>query len=221
MKHFLLPICTLAVALVGAGSAMATPVTQAGLTVISGGLTFSNFTCAFSGQGTFTGACDSISVTALTPQPAGIQFSSDMAVIGGPSGADAALTFNVNSTTGINAVGLSFNSTFLGLDVNSVTEDVYSAQGGSLVGTATVSCGAISGCSSTTTDDIALSGMYNSLYITKDISLIAGSGGYGSTSIVQQTFTGAVAATPEPISLSLMGAGLAFIGLARARKSKV
>lgn len=218
MKRFVLPLCTLAVALVGAGSAMATPITKTGLTVVSGGLTFSNFTCSFSGTGIYTGACDSIKVTPLTPQPAGIQFSSDMAVIGGPSGSDAALTFDVNSTTGINLVGLSFNSTFEGMDVNSVTEDVYTAQGGTLVGTATVYCGFISGCSATTTDSIALNGTYNNLYITKDINLIAANNvSSGSTSIVSQTFT----ATPEPISLSLMGAGLALFGLARVRKSKV
>ena len=103
------------------------------------------------------------------------------------------------------------------MDVNSVTEDVYTALGGTLVGTANVYCGSISGCSATTTDSIALSGTYNSLYITKDISLIAANDmSSGSTSIVQQTFT----ATPEPISLSLMGAGLALFGLARVRKSK-
>ena len=108
MKRSLLSLCTLAVALVGAGSAMATPITKSGLTVVSGGLTFSNFTCSFTGSGVHTGACDQIQVTALTPQPAGIQFSTDMAVIGGPSGADAALAFHVNSTSGINMVGLSF-----------------------------------------------------------------------------------------------------------------
>lgn len=216
MKRLLLPLCAFALALGSAGSALAVPVLSAG-TITSGSLTFTNFTCSFNGTNIFTGACSSIDVAALTPQPSGIMFSTDMAVIGGPSGADAALTFNVSSPSAISAVGLSFNSTFEGMDVNSVTEDVYTSLGGTLVGTATVYCGFISGCAATTVDNIMLNGAYDNLYITKDINLIAANGtSSGSTSIITQTFT--TTATPEPISLTLMGGGLALFGLAGLRK---
>jgi hypothetical protein len=217
MKHLLFPLCAFAVALAGAGSASATAITTPGLTVTSGGLTFTNFTCAFTSSGAASGACASFDVTALAPPPPGIQFSSALSVLNVAS-ADAALTFNVASTSAISAVGLSFNSNFLGLDVNSVTEDVYTAQGGTLVGTATVFCGTVTGCAATTVDDVTLNGSYTSLYITKDINLSGfAAGAFGSISIIQQTFT---SATPEPISVSLIGGGLALFGLARLRKSK-
>jgi hypothetical protein len=112
MRRFLLPVCALAVAFAGAGSALAAPVTTAGLTLASGNITFANFTCSFNGTNIFIGACSQIDVAALTPPPSGIMFSTDMAVIGGPSGADAPLGFNFSSPTAISAVGLSFNSTF-------------------------------------------------------------------------------------------------------------
>jgi hypothetical protein len=218
MKSVFFPLCAFTMALAGAGAAMATPITTAGLTVTSGGLTFSEFTCAFSGSGHHLGGCDSIDVAALTPSPTGIQFSTDLAVKG-ISSADAALTFFVNDPGGVNAVGLSFNSTFFGMDVNSVTENVYASLGGPIVGTATVTCGDVSGCLATTTDSISLNGTYKSLYITKDINLSSfNEGASGSTSIITQTFSGA--STPEPVSVALMGGGLALIGVAGIRKNR-
>jgi hypothetical protein len=219
MKRLLFPICAFAVALVGAGSASATPILTPGLSVASGGITFTNFTCAFTGSGMSQGSCSSIDVAALTPSPAGIQFSTNLAVLGNSS-ADASLTFSLASLTGINDIGLDFNSNFFGREINSVTEDVYSALGGNLVGTATVMCGTLTGCAATTSDNIALSGTYSNLYITKDINL----SGYtnrssGTVSIVQQTFDAATP-TPEPFSLGMIGGGLAILGLVRIRRNK-
>jgi hypothetical protein len=82
-----------------------------------------------------------------------------------------------------------------------------------------VTCGDGPGCLATTTDNISLNGTYTSLYITKDINLSSfNEGASGSTSIITQTFSGT--STPEPVSLSLMGGGLALIGLVGVRKSK-
>jgi hypothetical protein len=221
MKHLLLPICTLAVAFVGAGCASATPIiTQHGLTLNSGAITFSDFTCVFNGTGNNVGGCGDVRVSALTPQPAGLQFSTDLVVVGSRSSADLALAFNASDLSGINSVGLSFNSTFMGMDINSVTEDVYTSVNGPLVGTVTVTCGYLGGCSDTTTKTIALNGTYDNLYITKDINLASfNQGGYGSTSIITQTFSNT--ATPEPVSVAMMGVGLAMFGLVRLRKSKL
>ena len=167
------------------------------------------------------GSCSSIDVSALSSPPSGIQFSTDLAVLGASS-ADAALTFSVSAPNGINDVGLSFNSTFLGTDINSVTENIY-AQGGNLVGYGAVFCGPITGCSGSTLSDIALTGTYTDLYITKDINLSSfpsssgpvaslAADSYGSTSIITQTF--ANTASPEPVSILLTGGGLlSLIGL--------
>lgn len=216
MKRLLLPVCALAIAMVGAGSAAATTITTPGLSVTSGGLTFSNFSCAFNGSGMNAGACSTIDVASLGSNPTGIQFSTNLAVLG-VSSADAALAFNLTSAQSITSVGLSFNSNFLGMDVNSVTENIYDAVNGALVGTMTVHCGVNTGCASTTVDSVNLNGAYTSLYVTKDINLSSfDSASSGTTSIVTQTFT----ATPEPMSVAMIGGGLVLLGVARLRKNK-
>jgi hypothetical protein len=80
-----------------------------------------------------------------------------------------------------------------------------------------VYCGNLTGCAATTSDNILLSGTYTNLYITKDINLSAyDDRSNGTISIVTQTFT----ATPEPISISMIGGGLMALGLARFRKNR-
>ena len=220
MKRFNTMIYGLSLALIGAGLASATPILTPGLTVTSGPATFSHFGCTFSNAGMTSGACSQVDVAAA-PVPTGLVFSALDLSTRGISSVDESLFFDVSSTAPISAIGLSFNSSYFGLNVNSVTEDVYtSAAMTDLVGTVTVWCSNITGCSSTTTASIALTGgSYSSLYVDKDIIL----SGYATTdlgelSIIGQTFT--TTSTPEPVTMSLIGGGLALMGLVRLRRNK-
>ena len=72
----------------------------------------------------------------------------------------------------------------------------------------------------TLSDNIALSGSYTSLTIVKDINLSGfAAGDFGSTSFIGQTYS--TTSTPEPVSMSLIGGGLALMGLVRLRKNKL
>ncbi len=56
-----------------------------------------------------------------------------------------------------------------------------------------------------------------SLSVMKDIGVSGGTSGYAQLSLVQDTF--AQTSAPEPMSMGLLGGGLALLGLARWRRS--
>ena len=179
-----------------------------------GGLNFGGFTCSITKGGALATPynCGEINVNTITQPGMGIAFSSlfNAAV---NSFDDAVLTYNVSSAAGISSVGLDFNGTFFGMGISSVTESIYS--GDKLVGFAKVSCGVAGGCNQT--DHIALDGVYNNLFIKKDIGVVAGSDSYAQASYIDQTFT----AAPEPGSTALLGSGLlAIAGLLRRRSTR-
>jgi hypothetical protein len=214
---------TFMLVLAGVSTAYASNITTPGLTVSSGGITFSNFTCASSGTGTSNGGCSSITVAGLTPEPAGLEFTTNLSVSGSGT-ADAVLGFGLSSTSLINTVGLSFTSTFMGMEVNSVAETVYASQNGPVVGYADVICGAVAVCTSAT-DNISLNGDYNSLYVIKDISLVSfdstGIGTQialvsgGTISSITQTYT----EVPEPASF-VLGGGVLLLGLVSRMRNR-
>jgi hypothetical protein len=211
-NFFLSLLAAVMLTLASVGSASATSVLTPGLSVTSGGLTFSNFTCDSVGSGTHTGGCSSIGVTPLTPQPAGISLSTALSA-SGVSSVDGVVTFDVSAPMGVNTVGLAMDSTYLGLGVDSVTETVYASLGGPVLGDASVICSSSSGCAGSTSVVIQLSGTYTSLYITKDISLSSYSSDSAASIVaVTQTFT----EVPEPMSIALVGSLLILSFMARS-----
>jgi hypothetical protein len=194
-------------------------------TIVSGGITFSDFTAVVTGQGDRgpTTNVGTVDVTGLAAGP-GIQFSSgfNAVYIDGYSYVDAKITYTASGTAGVSQVGLNFDATFMGFAIASVTETIYSnANFTGQVGKGIVSCGFVTLCESGTTEtSVALNGSYNTLYVTKDILLRAyREGASTETSVVTQTW-GNPTPVPEPMSIALFGTGLVGLGLVRrARKS--
>jgi len=206
-----------ALAMFGA-AAQAAPIST-NPTIQSGNYTFSNFTIAVTSQGNAlptTGAGNAVDVSGLSGAN-GIQISSGFTAVGASSFSDAAISYVVTGTAGLTSVGLSFDGTFLGLAISSVTETIYAdAARQNLVGQNYVSC-SIDGCSRTAS--ISLNGSYDTLYVTKDINVSSfQAGDRAQTSVITQTY--GPTAVPEPMSIALFGTGLVGLGLVRrARKA--
>lgn len=207
--HFSKKLILAAVACLAPVVGYAAPVTSSTSLSVDG-LNFNSFTCSVSKGGVIAtpSNCGQINVNTITQPGMGISFSSGFTAALG-SFDDAVISYNVSSTSGISSVGLDFNGTFLGLGVSSVTESVYS--GSTMVGFAQVSCGVVGGCNRA--DNISLNGVYNNLFIKKDINVTAAAG-LAQVSYIDQTFAHA----PEPGSTALLGSGLlAIAGLLRRR----
>ncbi len=112
-------------------------------TLTVAGNTFSNFTCSLTGNGTPT-SCGQINVGA-DPLNNGIELSSGFTALPGQF-TDAALSYSVSGTTPISGIDLSFNGTFAGFAISSVTETAIDPTTGNHVGFLKVDCGLIGGC---------------------------------------------------------------------------
>ena len=203
--------------------AQAAPVTS-NPTFTSGGLTFDTFGISVTKTGqAFPDANDQVNVDLLSGAT-GVQFSSGFTAQNNGF-SDAAINYVVSGATAITSVGLSFDGTFLGQAIASVTETIWAdAARTILAGRAYVSC-AIAGCS--LSDVVELNGSYSTLYITKDINVSAfEQGDRAQTSIITQTFNPGggpnppPTPVPEPATLALFGTGLAALGLVRRRSRK-
>lgn len=210
-KAILLSAATLMLPFLGQATSV-----QSDPTLMIGGMTFNDFSCNVTHQGVAgPRGCGNIAVSTITHPGTGIQFSSGFAAgsLGFVSFDDATINYHVNSTAGIDTVGLDFNGTFYGYAVSSVTESVFNSDG-AMVGFASVACGpdALSvGCKRT--DNIKLNGTYTDLYIQKDIN-VGSWAGLAQISYIDQTFSNA----PEPSSFAMLGAGLlGAAGLLRRR----
>lgn len=194
----------------------ATPVNTVG-TLSVGGLSFDNFACSVTKQGVAgPTSCGKIDVSTISNPAQGIQFSSGFLAgsLGFLSFDDATINYHVTSAAGIDKIGLDFNGTFYGWAISSVTETVKDSNN-NIVGFATVQCGpGAIGC--TRSDSIALNGVYNDLYVVKDIN-VSSFVGLAQISYVDQTFSLA----PEPGSLAMLGAGLLGVAGLLRRRSKL
>ncbi len=198
-------------------------------TLSVGDLNFSNFGCIIvntAGVNATPNTCggsQGISVGTITVPAKGIEFRSAFFADNGTH-EDANLEYTVTSTAGITNVGLSFTPFFLGQAVDAITETIYNlADNGNLLASLKVGCNTNNPCDSN--ENISLGGgSYTNLLVRKDIQLNSNSGA-SQFSFVDQTFTegpgtNVGAATPEPASLALVGAGFLAAGAIRRKMVK-
>ncbi|MBV1799802.1 PEP-CTERM sorting domain-containing protein [Siccirubricoccus sp. G192] len=198
------------------GSASAIPLVNAPGTVgpiSSGGSTFSNIGCIITNAGglAFPTNCNQIDAST---SGGNLNLASGFTA-GFGTFDDALITYQVTSATPITSIGLTFNGTFLGLAVASVTETVYSdAARTNIVAQVEVSCSLL-GCNRS--EVIPLGAGYTTLYVTKDINVSAADLGLAQISSIGQSFH--TTPVPEPASLALFGLGLLGLGLAGRRQA--
>jgi len=235
------------IALFAAAPAHAVPISPSP-TILSGDLTFYNFTAHINGTtGTTPTQNTQIGVSPIgtigIPGP-GIRFNAAFSASANSppsfwpstdtSSIDIILTYSVSAPTQeIEDISMDFNGALFGVDKNSsaaatVTESVYTSDptlGGTLV--KQISVNAIG---PEQLVDIPLGANYTSLYVVKDILLNASakydfwtnlwnSDQSGATiSFIDQQFSEATP-VPEPASLGLLGLGLLGMGLLYCRRT--
>lgn len=205
-------------------TAFATPVcssgvTDNGATYFGGGyscqigdLLFSNF--SYTGSGTNPISAGQITVDTVTNDGIGLSFHAPWTAAAGMT-SDGTIDFSVTVLGGGNVIedfGLAQTSGVSGDGSASVAENGCGpapclATGGSIYVLTFQDSGARSAQGETTFTPVS------SVDVEKDIS-VNGNTGFATLSVVQDTFS----QVPEPLSMGLMGGGLALLGLARLRR---
>lgn len=205
-------------------TAFATPlcsngVTDNGSTYFGGGyscqvgdLLFSNF--SYTASGTNPISAGQITVDTVTNNGIGLSFHAPWTAAAGMT-TDGAIDFTVTVLGGGNVLedfGLAQTSGVSGDGSASVAENGCGpapclATGGSIYVLTFQDSGERSAQGETTFNPVS------SVEVEKDIS-VNGNTGFATISVVQDTFS----QVPEPISMGLMGGGLALLGLVRLRR---
>jgi hypothetical protein len=165
-------------------------------------LTFSNFGYTSSASGTAS-AFPATSVGVLTftsGVETGISYVAGWSVVSGGI-LDMAFTYTVTAPAGQSLTDaiLTITGSVTGTGAASVGETLVNTATGALIGTLTASTGSAQ-------DSISFAGV-QSITVTKDLILNAGTNGTASVSVVSQGFSSGT--VPEPSSMALLGIGMA------------
>jgi hypothetical protein len=165
-------------------------------------LTFSNFGYTSTASGTAS-AFPATSVGVLTftsGVETGISYVAGWSVVSGGI-LDMAFTYTVTAPAGQSLTDaiLTITGSVTGTGAASVGETLVNTATGALIGTLTASTGSAQ-------DSISFAGV-QSITVTKDLILNAGTNGTASVSVVSQGFSSGT--VPEPSSMALLGIGMA------------
>ncbi len=186
---------------------------------------FSNFT--YTPSGTIPVLAGAVTVNTLGPAGSGaslsnpnigLQFDAPWSAPAGNS-SDAAIGFTVTVLSGASVIedfGLAQTSGVLPNGSAAVAERGCGPAPcnpvGGVLAVMTFDNGTVT---SQTTNEI-FTPLLDSVQVEKDIAVVGGTNGFAALSIVQDTFS----QVPEPMSMGLLGGGLALLGLARLRLSR-
>jgi len=165
-------------------------------------LTFSNFGYTSTASGTASAfPATSVAVLPFTlASETGISFVAGWSVVSNGI-LDMAFTYTVTAPAGQSLTDaiLTITGSATGTGAASVGETLVNTATGALIGTLTASTGSVQ-------DSISFAGV-QSITVTKDLILNAGTNGTASVSVVSQGFSSGT--VPEPSSMALLGIGMA------------
>jgi len=165
-------------------------------------LTFSNFGYTSTASGTASAfPATSVAVLPFTSGvETGISYVAGWSVVSNGI-LDMAFTYTVTAPAGQSLTDaiLTITGSATGTGAASVGETLVNTATGALIGTLTASTGSVQ-------DSISFAGV-QSITVTKDLILNAGTNGTASVSVVSQGFSSGT--VPEPSSMALLGIGMA------------